>query len=1834
MKWLVMIVAVALPISAIGESQSARYPYASDPLIERERTLQAPRLIWAEAERLDHTRNGRVTLSTGETETFVLAEQAHLRLQLDDDQPPPLLWLSRDGKLWWQASWTPSTKGDEWLHVKDKPSPLLARLEAESALRGRLFVAELDPVDAPDTYQETHARQVFKPVQLIDDDGERRDVQRLEQGEVTELEVEGPVVLAVASRPAESAKQQQYALSWRLNEGAWRQLSIERTQLSTLYQEAGTARFHGGMDRHYITIPEGQHRLNLKASLALFARVEQAKAAYFLDFNEPKPTTDELTQEFLEYPLRANNKTLEEVDALRQSNHLDGAADIALGFLERNHFDQASSPFPGAQQQNASQTLAGEIERSQRFFRTLFPDASARLEGAPLTMHTAWFATTSPLDLDADEDYYLGKGGLERLGRGLFVELNKESLGYSLPKRAGPSRLRLAVAGLRHQEAELWVQYDDTPAQRLRLSAPAKGMMLPTPEDAVLSHKKAAGQALVHPTLGGDFTASREPGHYWPAASAELPLPADVDDVRVWSSQPLSVALQYRASQPFDAGESAYRALLEQAPNVGVARLHRAFEAVMTPAPKLLPLDPTPEKALENQWYPMLRYLHAAQAAYLDDLRSEDSKATVSHLDERLAKARQEAQRENWISVLEVLGRAGYGHHPVAYQLSQQALEQLGEHYLANRQRLATAVFGRDMAAKRLATDDMLRDYANTQSWGSQVRLLAARFLREGDKALLNPLGEALHRAGDSLWATQLGLLLNHEGATPEWLPEAADVAGWHTSANSVKQTVVRQALRQGDLAAREGNDTQAMDHWQNAGEEGRKRRERMHAAKAIARQLNSPNRGQRLAGVERWLDWSLSSEQAFEWVSLNSRLERAQGFETLFSEVTQKPLTLPLVDKNAPLEVEVVGPAVLRVQLRRVAPDADATEAFDWLSAELFDDAGKTVTLKAPISNRAENPYLQSIHQGTATATGEDKLIVLPPGLHRVRVTPQRHAYLTQLWQWQPVNPWAVLPPVTPLSLKDLLQASPSRGHFLTSPVPKYFQVLDGELEPLTVMPAAQLYSRELAQLNTVSLKEALEELKFPTQADVVARTTGPEKWPQGSQLVQVDNIAVGSGVPDSPEHAYAAAVALIWQLEQTPENREMVSARLAQLAEVHSKVPAIRQLADSVLQGYRWERISSSFESAGVRQLPLQEPMHSPFRRVRQALLSDIAANAMFLSGRGIEGVELYTPEPLTVRLHLAQRVLPHEARIPAEVMIQVDDREPRRIRLLQREIAEQIHLAPGEHALRLWLKEPRQQQYVTARLTRDESGTPLLEEETRTYHIAAPDQPASFYIKGPAWVRVNEWSLYSDATSYRFVAPGWQTLAFEAGSKEDRYYRLHVLRQSPNVDVPLEPSMAKARLAVPVRGPSPPPEPTAPLAWSVEDHYLPGAGLDSWGGYVSFVERIDGSEDDAEPIQGTGALEAGFSYRFRQPDRRLFSRSDLLLRQLEGSQEIVGAKQWIDFYPDDSDWQLGFFGEAYLQPGRVDDVDGRNHWSARLQGSAERTYRLTPRLRHEPAITLNQRWLSLDSEPFINLSDIDPDIFSPYKDDHRRSLILSDRLTWSPHLDQRVYLEGALVSNESLNPFDPDYGEVSTSARQLFGPVSGELGLRWRRYFNDGDRSNSVDHKRVFMGADLLRFDSGTNAWILSAQGDYDIERSDFGFRLDIRFEANEGRLSPAKRPDEMAFMPLRRAQQRERVKTNRLTPQGLQEMDAPAIQNGDDTAVTHAVDRYIQVMTLRTQAAALELQQTLDQKLDMPIRLVSGGGFHRVQVGTHAHGVDSLRQRLNVLGYADTFMVKQD
>lgn len=1715
-------------LSAALASAEVPYLHPADPLRASDRASHAHHLIWQEAQRLDAPHSDRIELTAGDDALLALPAQGHLRLQTNTASIPPQLWLSTDGQLWWQAPWTPGTEAREWFHVAVQPAPRYARLHSEEVFDGRLLVAGEQRIDAPATYRELPL--ALESVRLTNADGTDLNAYRLSAGQVAELAVEGPTVLALALRPAQSPApgdgRAEYGLDWAFDASPWQRLVLQRPQLASQYQALGTCALHGDMDRRFLVVPEGRHRLQLRAPLPLLLSVGQTDTeAYFLASNEPAPTQAARTRGLLDAPLvAAGEPALADLDALRQSNAIDGAADIVLAHL---------APRPGVEQPRAQRELADQIEREQRFFRALFPDDSV----GPVAAQAAWFSPAEPLrTAGAAASYLEADGVLKRLSRGVFVTVGAQPLRFPVPARGGPSRLRLSVAlpdGGGASAASLWVQYDAQPPQRLELTPAPSTADLSSPPDAALSRFGAT----VPPTLGGAFATSREPGHYWRTANAELPLPAMVETVRVWSAGTLSLAVQYRASKPYAMGESAYRALLEDAAAHAplVAQLRQALRDVAEVASPLLSRAATPERVLANQWYPMLRQLHAAQAAYLDHFEPGNRAPPPGNRQERLRAARLAAAQADWLRVLEALGPLGYGQDAEAYRLAQQALETLGESYLARHQRQAVAIFGSDPRASAQATDDLMREYGKTQDWNSQIQLLAARFLRSGDASLLDPLGGALQASGASLWAAQLGLVLAQRGDTPAWLYQAALDAGWDDVAEmaSAQRSRAEQTLLQGDRAERRGRIQDAQAQWHTADVPGVQRAARLHAAEAIAAALNSTDRPLRAAAVARWLAWARDEQQAFAWASLTDQVTQAAGYTSLFSEITREPLALPRATPDAAVELEVVGPAVLRVQARRLAPAAHPDDR-DWLVADIDGN-----TLRHPLVSHPPNPYLVGVDANVTVGISDDILLDVPPGLQRIRLRPQRHPHLLALAQWRPREPWGALPPPTPLALRALLR-TPVDAVASGAPArtaADYQEVDDCRLAPLPLLPAQQLYTFGLAQAATPGdpqLAASLQTLRFPDQP---AR---PPDWSAGSYAVAFDASASEpfDQVPATAEAAYARAVALLWQLGQDPDRGPRIGAQIAHLAQIHADVPALAILRDQALLGSTWEHVTSSFASAGIRQLPVTDTSYSPFRRVRQALLPEAATGTFLLYGRNVEGVEFHRSDAVTVTLRLRQQVLPYAGRAPAEVMVQVDDQPPKRIAMSDAAAEMRLRIDAGDHVLRLWLKAPLQQQFVTAQFDTATTGALQADDDARIFHVAARGQPASFHVAGPAWVRADEWRPDGMATTYRYVASGEQELVFEAGpGGEDRYYRMYVLGAARNA-APLASWATKARLPAPAAGPAPPPPAVAPTAWQPGDTHAPDAGFTSLGGYLALAER-NGDEEDSTAVRGGRFMEAGISYRARL-DPQLYSRSDLLVRQLDSDQTVLGIRQWLDYYPAHSPWKLQLFGSAFVQPTPVAGLDQSDPWAAYLQGAVARDFVLTPQLTHEAEVMINLRWLSLNSVATPALAELDTDIYSPYKRDHRRNLTLADRLTWRPWLDQRWYLEGALVSNEELNPVDLDHLRATAAAGQLFGPLAAEAGVRWRYYLPDDDRARSSVRTRLFLQANWLHWGRDASAATLGSEINYDIASGTVRWELNFGWGANSGGLSPALRPDEIDFVPQRRALQRDRVDTNRLDP----------------------------------------------------------------------------------------------
>jgi len=83
--------------------------------------------------------------------------------------------------------------------------------------------------------------------------------------------------------------------------------------------------------------------------------------------------------------------------------------------------------------------------------------------------------------------------------------------------------------------------------------------------------------------------------------------------------------------------------------------------------------------------------------------------------------------------------------------------------------------------------------------------------------------------------------------------------------------------------------------------------------------------------------------------------------------------------------------------------------------------------------------------------------------------------------------------------------------------------------------------------------------------------------------------------------------------------------------------------------------------------------------------------------------------------------------------------------------------------------------------------------------------------------------------------------------------------------------------------------------------------------------------------------------------------------------------------------------------------------------------------------------------------------------------------------------------------------------------------------------------------------------------------------------------------------------------------------------PPMTNANDDASSTG---YLQVAALGDQANAEQLRQKLENRLGHGVRVASGAGLHRVQVGPvrHAHEEQALRDTLRQVGYPQVFIVK--
>jgi hypothetical protein len=519
--------------------------------------------------------------------------------------------------------------------------------------------------------------------------------------------------------------------------------------------------------------------------------------------------------------------------------------------------------------------------------------------------------------------------------------------------------------------------------------------------------------------------------------------------------------------------------------------------------------------------------------------------------------------------------------------------------------------------------------------------------------------------------------------------------------------------------------------------------------------------------------------------------------------------------------------------------------------------------------------------------------------------------------------------------------------------------------------------------------------------------------------------------------------------------------------------------------------------------------------------------------MSGYEARVLSLYNLQPVVIGLRLSLVEAALQPVQPMRVLLSWDDREPREV-LLDADTPElrlEERVGGGHHVLRLRIAEPLANQFLRVRLEerRGTSSRVIAEPVQRSYMLATPEQPLVLLARGPSRLRIDEWRDGQTRVSYRTLAEGWQRVEVAVDKGRDEA----LLRVFQRTLEPGRPGAELRRTAYrpePLEAPLWPQLPATDLAGEAAVPHVAGwPGKGTWSLNLGFTSR---RTVDDEP-QTTGAAERfatlGATYRWFSETHDSYYEVDAALRLHEDGDPTLALGGLVSVHRPDWPLELDLAGSLFLQ--RVDAAGGVQS-AATLRARVSRRLTLTEKLSHRPSLTLFQRWLSLDALPREDPEKVDQDIFTRYKRDHSRGLRAGERIDYRPWLDTLLFAGAELVSNEDLNPFEPDHLNLSLGARQMVGDL--DLGIRYKRYeyFADDDRRRENDTQR-------LRLDAGFGRWLDPRRGlqaglsfEYDYDADDASLFLSLSLDRANGRYYRDFRPGEVDFRPLRQRRTLER------------------------------------------------------------------------------------------------------
>ena len=1649
-----------------------------------------------------------------------------------------------------------------------RPDPEIKPEPEQESARNPPSLAAVEPTTAPpdppdqETVTVTGTRVLLRQA----DEATAEPFWRLDTRPTIQLRLRGPRRVALEHRlryPTEETQAQQaYRVYAWLNGRPWQALDFvgaQETRQAIMVN--GCAETLGRLETGYLELPAGDHELSLGATQPLYLRprAQDDPDYLFPNLNAPRLTAAQaramrpvahgsiwdLTPAELARPLGQLSLAEQERTALRlgrDNSYREGglAAALTMRQVAMLHREE---PRLGPQAQQLVSLFT--------FYRSLFPVAKA----TPAPPRLAWLRNRRLLGWDErPRELVIAKRFsddlLDTLAAAYFLELAPNTeLQYRLPERQKPSVLRIAVEAITPTPAEFWLRYDAQPPRRLRVQPPelASDVFLAGVGEAALLLLGERHGVPAANTLAAPFAAQRTPGPLIPAAVVEVALPANVRQISLsGASQPLAVALQYRASRSYQLSESEYLEVAQQlGSDVVFQLLQNQIHQAGTSAPREQADAPAAafatardaQRELINHWLPLSRWLRAQVRQLTATLgpppatQSKQGDAAGSP-----TEAKRLEQNQQWLPALEQW--SGLIDSPIAETRAAailgeaRTLRQLNEEFLAEQMLRGAFLYDPSPLVAERVFAQLTQDYIASDDQDSLLALAGVAAARQPTPTLLRPLAELLLDQGYPDYALAIALgLPPAERPLPVVARAAYQLGWWRIFEKNLTQwpDPTQRRLWEGYRAQQQGAYQAALQFWREAGAPGQRLAEMLKTGLAIRDRLADSEAAVRARAIAEWTQWQSQQSGAHVWRDASHLFSDYAGTAAL--TVSERDLFSQTfrARSDQPAKISVYGPARLRIAGRLLHPAAatDAPPADDWL---LLRDGERMERL--PISGDRPSQELRLVGDATAVPGRLATLdYAVGPGLHTLEITARQRPLLVQAKIWRPEIPLSVLPELTPTAVVaaalGLTRGEPERrrsrrwDHW--SPFGRHD--IHAEQSPRQTTPAPNA-ALPVAIINGCQL-ERRPLLAFPMAL--------PELTAQTALLARLTaNSPPDLGWPSPPPTAEQALrqrlITLLWEVEQAPETLAQRLPEAEQMAAAQPGAPGVEALLRGLRRRAEWEPLLAVARSAGVRyvEAPGWQP-ESPFLRVRKTLTPTVAADEQVLAGTEQLGLLTTNATPTRLRIELQAADLRYSLPQPLIAWHRLDDRPAQSVTLAPDNPAHSVLLdiPPGQHVLRVGITAPVANQYLRVRVNELQGRTarPVIGDLRRLYQVATSREPLQVPLMGPAWVRIDELRDGRLDSSYQYLGPGLQTLQLQpAKGRPEGLYRLHAQRVG---DTPRELTPSRVSRVTPERVPETPMrvlETTSPSAWLMQDRYALGEQQDGTWSLGTTLARSTPLPDES----GGGTvvdeyLETLASYRYHDEWRRNYYQADALARWHRLGSPTFGLRA---YWQHQTEWpgvsfQLNW--EGYAQ--QSEDWA----WNSTLRGRIWQTRDIDLKTRHQPGLGFFYRDLQQGADYDYRPGHVDQDVLSEYKYLHKRGLVLSDTLSHRPWLDTLWYAGVALTSDEDWNLLDPEHASVTVGWKQLLGDWQVAAAYQWSYYFaqdgRDWNRSTAYDQHNLRGGVLWEHAWGGAGRVQAELALQYSVDDREFGTWLSVNWFPDRGRGYRDFRPGTVEFRDLR-------------------------------------------------------------------------------------------------------------